>query len=312
MTVSAPTDTSDQAAPVEFRIRNKDTGQEYIVHGTGLAAKAPHMTVVWVQKVGEHGVSPWNPAEMMSKYSPVQASPAPAAPVNPLADKTPVELDTRAAELDGDHARVTSALRSTLDRIHDTAEGRPIKRTLAGKCTWRLTDAEATTVTRERLDAGTVLPHEARGLSDRLARAAELETTLAANRAESDLIDAEYARRPWTRFVGVAGGHIHSGIWCKGGTIRYDTIRTWAPELSGLTVADAVAKLGPRLCTHCFPSAPVEWTAAAKVVAHCAGSGRSPMPGTLRRGTPVRGTCQECKTSQTLTSRGLVRAHKTA
>src|SRR4029077_18387913 len=81
------------------------------------------------------------------------------------------------------------------------------------------------------------------------------------NRAEAATLDAEYDSRPWTRYIAVMGGHIHSGYWCAGGTIRRTTIRQWAPLLSGKTAGDAVAELGEALCTHCYPSAPVAWTA---------------------------------------------------
>jgi hypothetical protein len=41
-------------------------------------------------------------------------------------------------------------------------------------------------------------------------------------------------------------------------TCRPSTTYGWLPELSGKDEAEAVAQLGPNLCSVCFPSAPVE------------------------------------------------------
>jgi hypothetical protein len=132
------------------------------------------------------------------------------------------------------------------------------------------------------------------------------------NRAESDRLDAEYWRRPWRRYIVVLGGHIYSGTRCVGGTIRPTTQLGWRPELSGKPVADAVAELGPLLCTHCFPEAPVEWKAGGEAKSErCKGSGRQEVQGTYRRqGMSGYGQCQECGVNQTMTQRGAVRAHK--
>lgn len=61
------------ATPVQYRVRNANTGKTYLVLGTGPARNAPHLTVVWVQAEGEQGASPWNPAEMVSNWHPVVA-----------------------------------------------------------------------------------------------------------------------------------------------------------------------------------------------------------------------------------------------
>jgi hypothetical protein len=66
-------DDVEETEPVEFRIQNSRTGTTYRVLGTGPAANAPHLTVVWVQRVGERGATPWNPAEMMSRHWPIVA-----------------------------------------------------------------------------------------------------------------------------------------------------------------------------------------------------------------------------------------------
>lgn len=225
-----------------------------------------------------------------------------------LTTATPRAIDTRAAQLDGEFLKLNALVAKHLDTIHRSAE-KP-RQFKSRKPVWTLTDAEAVTAAQAKVAEG-VKPWDL-DPTRALAGLEQAERELAGNRAEAEAIEAEYARRPWTRFVSVAGGHVHSGIWCAGGTIRYNTIRNWAPDLSGLDVAEAVAKLGPLLCTHCFPSAPVEWKAGAKAEAtHCAGSGRDPVQGTFRRqGATGWGRCPSCKAKPVTTTRGVLRKHK--
>lgn len=81
-------------------------------------------------------------------------------------------------------------------------------------------------------------------------------------------IDSEYQVRRWSRFflVTSSSGHIHSSMCCstcnKG---RKATTFALLPELSGKDEKAAVDKLGPALCSVCFPSAPVEFVENAKV-----------------------------------------------
>lgn len=223
---------------------------------------------------------------------------------------TPREIDTRAAELDGHYATLRALVAKNLDTIHTSVERRPLRTGRGSRKEWNLTPAEAVDAARAMVERG-VKPGELNP-ARALAALAEVEAELRDNLAEANAIEAEYARRPWTRFVSVAGGHVHSGIWCAGGTIRPDTVRNWAPQLSGLAVAEAVAQLGPLLCTHCFPSAPVEWKAGAKTEAeYCDGSGRSPVRGTFRpRGATGWGACPSCKAKPVTTTRGVLRKHK--
>lgn len=237
----------------------------------------------------------------------------PVAPANPLAEKTPVELDTRAAYLDGQYGKLDGMRTAIVDRLQWRADQRPLKSTRSGRKTWALSAEDAAAELRRQLDAGEVKSWDVPAAREILSRLSGVDAGLDANRAEAATIEAEYARRPWSRFVGVEGGHIHSGIWCAGGTIRPTTVRTWAPLLSGLSVADAVAKLGPTLCTHCFPSAPVEWTqGAAKADDSCEGSGQAEVPGTyVSRAAPI-GKCRGCDRLQSMTPRGVIRKHKPA
>jgi hypothetical protein len=74
-------------------------------------------------------------------------------------------------------------------------------------------------------------------------------------------VNAEYAARPWPRFflVTTSNGHVHRSTHCctcnKG---RAPTGFAIVPYLSGKDSAEAVAELGPALCSVCYPEAPVE------------------------------------------------------
>lgn len=82
-------------------------------------------------------------------------------------------------------------------------------------------------------------------------------TAYKAKEAEVKAQEALYTG--WSRFFLVLNpdGHIHSSRSCS--TCQWDTRFGWLPDVSGLTEAEAVAAHGERLCTVCFPSAPVEW-----------------------------------------------------
>lgn len=210
-----------------------------------------------------------------------------------LAAMTPQQIDAELARLDGklfDKNLLADRERATLDR-HAVAA-----------------------------DRGTLSAY------DRDSRERATNALAAAEDAIKELheqmrpLDAEYARRPWSRFFLVPGGHIHASTSCS--TCNRDgklTRFAWLPELSGKTEADAVTDQGAYLCTVCFPSAPTEWTngreldAAAKKAAKCPGSGTM-----LDRDKPHRtgyyagnwGTCPNCDARPAITSTGKLRAHK--
>lgn len=75
----------------------------------------------------------------------------------------------------------------------------------------------------------------------------------------------------WQRFFQVV--HLHASMHCQ--SFRRTTQVGWLPDISGLTEAEAVAKYGAILCTHCFPTAPVEWTQGPDAAPDaCAGAGK--------------------------------------
>lgn len=140
-----------------------------------------------------------------------------------------------------------------------------------------------------------------------------LKTEIAAARAEAQPLEAEYDAKPWSRFFLVtnANGHIHSSMTCS--TCNPRTRFAWLPELSGLTEKDAVDAHGPRLCTVCYPTAPVEWTAGTpKADDSCPGSGTSDYTG-WRRTTYTgsgKATCTHCGQTVGVTPSGSIRKHK--
>ena len=117
----------------------------------------------------------------------------------------------------------------------------------------------------------------------------------------------------WQRFFLVE--HIHGNQHCS--SVRPTTKVGWLTSVSGLTEAEAVAEYGPRLCTICFPTAPVEWTRGdAPAPDTCAGSGKgyNREKRTGREGAyySPTGYCETCGEVVGLASRGSfkVRKHK--
>jgi hypothetical protein len=151
----------------------------------------------------------------------------------------------------------------------------------------------------------------------------------------------EYDRRPWARYwlVTSSDGHIHSSRHCctcnKG---KSPTRFALAAYLSGKPVSEAVADLGPALCSVCFPEAPVESKEQARIPARlalvlaqegceafhrarsqakakaaekasglCQGAGRQGLP---HDGLPHWHRCPVCGEGSRKTSTGKVRSHR--
>jgi hypothetical protein len=167
---------------------------------------------------------------------------------------------------------------------------------------------------------------------------ADAEIACAAAREACRECEDEYDRRPWARYwlVVSSDGHIHRSCHCS--TCNKGKNRTrfaLAAYLSGKPVEEAVADLGPALCSVCFPDAPVEskeqarissrlaltlaeegceafqkarQEAAAKAALRCPGSGQQGVPGSHR----AFHSCPACGESQRATPGGKFRPHKPA
>ena len=108
-----------------------------------------------------------------------------------------------------------------------------------------------------------LLPREADEPARVLGARDELEAELAGIENEIFALEATYTG--WSRFflVTSSAGHVHSSMHCS--TCYAQTRYGWLPQYSGHTEDEAVAELGPTLCTVCFPSAPVEYTLGKKL-----------------------------------------------
>jgi len=159
---------------------------------------------------------------------------------------SPVEFDTALAALYGTAQALRATRARLVTRAHHAAGDR--KTGQYGRRTWAMTEDQAVVA------AGT-------GGQAIAAAIAAADAELTATADEIDTVDEIYRQAPWSRFILClsAGGHIHNAAWCS--TLRYDTAVQWRPELSGATVAAAVAVLGEALCSVCYPSAPVAFKA---------------------------------------------------
>jgi hypothetical protein len=180
--------------------------------------------------------------------------------------KTPVEIDTVLAELDGEYEALAQKLTGLLFVLHRVA-GDTQNRVEDGRkvhYVWVMNDGDAIEAALENVAAGNW------GDAGNLARATQTVTdwgqaneALTANRREARRLNTEWHRRHWARYIQAgAAGHVHHDIDCAGGTLDrgfYRTQRNWRPDLSGIGVAEAITSLGDwayTLCSFCFPGAP--------------------------------------------------------
>lgn len=226
-----------------------------------------------------------------------------------IALATPAEIDIELARLHDINAKHHMARSSSISTAHRLNGERAVYR---GRQRVWLNSAEDTLNELALKIADERLPNW--DMKDAIAcieHVGQLDRQIAAVTAEIEKLEAEYSRRPWSRFISVEDGHLHSGTRCAGGTIRISTKIGWHPELSGKTEAEAVEQFGPMLCTFCYPSAPVEFTIGKQKPARCEGSGLPPVHGSItRRRMNVSGRCTGCQVVKPLTQYGYVRAHQ--
>lgn len=86
-------------------------------------------------------------------------------------------------------------------------------------------------------------------------------------------LEAEYDRRPWTRYIVVQGGHLHQRH-CHTITPGRTMVGLIA-EASGLDADQVVAKYQYTACTHCFADAPVAKQLTPEEEGFCPTSGTS-------------------------------------
>lgn len=213
-----------------------------------------------------------------------------------LANATPVEIDTALAEIYTRMYAEWDQIERLSRYIADMEQG--IAKYEAGNLSY-------SSFTQDALD-------------DLLDKRLDHEDKAREIQAETLPYEAEFARRPWTRFylVDNNGGHIHSSMGCQTCNKRGRATRFgWLPLLSGQTEAEAVAAHGAILCTVCYPSAPLAWT-DRRDDSVCTGTGKF-----FNRDLPHRGphfysgnwaTCEDCGEQVTMVKSGKIRKHKKA
>jgi hypothetical protein len=173
---------------------------------------------------------------------------------------SPRETDEKLADLYGQEARIQSRIDSLSEQLYRMAGHKPVKE-FGQRPYWKRTTAELledvkmlVTVHGDKYD-----PRYGMTPGDGLSRLAQLRTEQAQVTIQIRELEAIYDAAPWSRFFpcGNRDGHIHSSLrGCS--SVRWDTLMAWYPSLSGKTVEEAVAELGPALCQICFPAAKAE------------------------------------------------------
>lgn len=201
-----------------------------------------------------------------------------------LTTATPVEIDTRLAEIHRQLGALNHKISSLTNRVLDRAGLR-----IRHSATWQ-TRKVTYTVTGTFEDGVAILtayseafeawiaagyPSDQRptnpGGAMYTGSTIDVEELVAERRAavarrlelwaDANVLQGEYLSRPWPRYylVTSSAGHIHSHTDCQ--TCRRTTEFGWMPERSGQTEAEAIADLGDyaeSLCSVCYPNAPVD------------------------------------------------------
>jgi hypothetical protein len=243
---------------------------------------------------------------------------APALPVLPadLSTATPPDIDAHFADLAAREWKIEERIDYAIAEAH-RAIGERSRHVSRNRVEWPTTSEEALTKARELAATG---PEDKPWTMDSARKAVEKYDAamldLYGLRKEREPLSAEWRRRGgWSRFYEVDNnnGHIHQSTSCQ--TCNRNGSRTrfgWHPELSGLTEVDAVAALGPILCSVCFPSAPVAWTLGREKPPACEGA--KPQAGTDKFVGWKRtryADCTQCKAEAVqVNDNGLLRRHK--
>jgi len=153
---------------------------------------------------------------------------------------SPAGFDSELARLSGECDRLNAAI-NRIEREQAHREAGDTRHGHGAGTWWELSLAEA-------------LARAPRANAERERLFSDLAAVCAGLRAA----DAAYAG--WPRFFPTqtsGGGHIHASTSCR--TLYASTDIRWRPDLSGKTVDEAVAELGPLLCQVCFPEARAEY-----------------------------------------------------
>lgn len=238
----------------------------------------------------------------------IEPAPAPAEPTSKYAALSPREIDEKLAELYWEHAQAEQRTASALESLRHMLGQRT-----TGRRADRVSRADTLAAAEARRDEYNIM--YGRTFGEMVDKYAALVRVAESIETEADEYNDEYDRRGgWSRFFTVQqhNGHVHSSMHCQ--TCNRNGQPTsfgWNPKLSGKSEAEAVAELGPSLCTVCFPSAPVEWTVGKPAPVHCAGSGKAPEgKGRQTYGASRYGRCGTCGDFIRMTQYGVLIKHK--
>lgn len=163
--------------------------------------------------------------------------------VEDLTTKTPIEIDTKLADLD--YQRFEQVIAGINAQKSLKALRERMERAANSKQAYNRRWVEDGTAQKD-VDAYTRKIQEAKD------KAAELTKQMS-------VYDAEFVRRGgWTRafWVANAGGHVHKSMNCS---TCYPTTRfQWLTSYSGKDENEIVGDAGERACTVCYASAPVD------------------------------------------------------
>lgn len=170
--------------------------------------------------------------------------------------KHEAQVDTMLAELYRIKADLSTRIGWHLSTIHHLAGDKKNYRGRSGAFDWQMLDAQAEAVLAGKLERGEIKPWDERNATKAIKG-------LEAVRSDLDWIAEQIAELSawytgWARFflVTSSSGHVHSSMACH--TCYPRTTYGWLPHLSGESEHEAVAELGPALCSVCFASAPVD------------------------------------------------------
>jgi hypothetical protein len=153
---------------------------------------------------------------------------------------SPADFDNELARLSGDCDRLNAAI-NRIEREEAHREAGDTRHRDGTSAWWELSLAEA-------------LARAPKANAERERLFSDLAVVCAG------LKEADAAYTGWPRFFPTetsGGGHVHASMSCH--TLYVSTDIRWRPDLSGKTVDEAVAELGPLLCQVCFPEARAEY-----------------------------------------------------
>lgn len=172
-----------------------------------------------------------------------------------LTAQSPVEIDTRLADLYGQEQRALRTIEQAEYRVMSAAGIRCVG--YGRNATWSVPVADGFAKARQR--AETDQTWSGRKCGEALAAHEAAREAWEKIRGEAEALNVEFERRGgWTRAFLVTDGHVHSSMSCP--TCNRGTYRTqfhWLVEFSGHTEAEVVEAAADRACTVCYPSAPV-------------------------------------------------------